>query len=190
MLLSRQSPRWPRPFVCINCAAIPDMLLESELFGYEKGAFTGANTASEGKLKLADGGAIFFDEIGDMSPYAQAKILRAIESREVYRLGGKCRIPVNVRVLAATNHDLEQSVAQGQFRKEMRWLLVIQKQNIRKEPMPIMLRITSFSLSEGRRVRAVRMVARSGFPHPDPVPLGEGGKRRSGHDTRTRFLRK
>jgi transcriptional regulator with PAS, ATPase and Fis domain len=94
-------------------------LLESELFGYEKGAFTGASTGSEGKLKLADGGSIFFDEIGDMSPYAQAKILRAVETREVYRLGGKRRIPLNVRVLAATNHDLEQLVAQGQFRKDL-----------------------------------------------------------------------
>jgi transcriptional regulator with PAS, ATPase and Fis domain len=118
-LIHQTSPRRPHPFVCINCAAIPDTLLESELFGYEKGAFTGANTASEGKLKLADGGAIFFDEIGDMSPYAQAKILRAIESREVYRLGGKRRIPLNVRVLAATNHDLERSVTQGQFRKDL-----------------------------------------------------------------------
>jgi DNA-binding NtrC family response regulator len=118
-LIQQASPRRPRPFVCINCAAIPDTLLESELFGYEKGAFTGANTASEGKMKLADGGAIFFDEIGDMSPYAQAKVLRAIESQEMYPLGGKRRIPVNVRVLAATNHDLEQSVAQGQFRKDL-----------------------------------------------------------------------
>jgi DNA-binding NtrC family response regulator len=118
-LIQHASPRRARSFVCINCAAIPDTLLESELFGYEKGAFTGASTASEGKLKLADGGSIFFDEIGDMSPYAQAKILRAIESREVYRLGGKRRIPLNVRMLAATNHDLEQLVAQGQFRKDL-----------------------------------------------------------------------
>jgi transcriptional regulator with GAF, ATPase, and Fis domain len=124
-LIQQTSPRWPRPFVCINCAAIPDTLLESELFGYEKGAFTGANTASEGKLKLADGGAIFFDEIGDMSPHAQAKILRAIESREVYRLGGKRRIPVNVGVLAATNHDLEQ---------EVRIEVLMSQEN---EPMPI-----------------------------------------------------
>jgi DNA-binding NtrC family response regulator len=118
-LIQRASSHRPRPFVCINCAAIPDTLLESELFGYERGAFTGANTASEGKMKLADGGSIFFDEIGDMSPYGQAKILRAIESQEIYPLGGKRRIPVNVRVLAATNHDLEQSVAQGQFRKDL-----------------------------------------------------------------------
>jgi DNA-binding NtrC family response regulator len=118
-LIHQTSPRRPRPFVCINCAAIPDTLLESELFGYEKGAFTGANTASEGKLKLADGGAIFFDEIGDMSPYAQAKILRAIESREVYRLGGKRRILLNIRVIAATNQNLEQLVAQDRFRKDL-----------------------------------------------------------------------
>jgi DNA-binding NtrC family response regulator len=118
-LIQHASSRRAQSFVCINCAAIPDTLLESELFGYEKGAFTGASTPSEGKLKLADGGSIFFDEIGDMSPYAQAKILRAIESREVYRLGGKRRIPLNVRMLAATNHDLEQLVAQGQFRKDL-----------------------------------------------------------------------
>jgi DNA-binding NtrC family response regulator len=118
-LIQRNSPRRRKPFVCINCAAIPDTLLESELFGYEKGAFTGANTTSEGKLKLADGGSIFFDEIGDMSLYAQAKILRAIESREVFRLGGQRRIALNVRVIAATNQDLEQLVARGQFRKDL-----------------------------------------------------------------------
>jgi DNA-binding NtrC family response regulator len=118
-LIQQSSARRQKPFVCINCAAIPDTLLESELFGYEKGAFTGASTASEGKLKLADGGSIFFDEIGDMSPYAQAKILRAIEGQEVYRLGGKRSIPLNVRVIAATNHDLDQLVAQNKFRKDL-----------------------------------------------------------------------
>jgi DNA-binding NtrC family response regulator len=118
-LIRHNSPRRQQPFVCINCAAIPDTLLESELFGHEKGAFTGANAASEGKLKLADGGAIFFDEIGDMSPYAQAKILRAIESREMYRLGGKRPIALNVRVIAATNQNLEQLVAEEKFRKDL-----------------------------------------------------------------------
>ena len=86
-------PGGSQPLVCINCAAIPDSLLESELFGYERGAFTGAHALNEGKMKLADGGTVFFDEIGDMSPYAQAKILRAIESKEVYRLGGKRTSP-------------------------------------------------------------------------------------------------
>jgi DNA-binding NtrC family response regulator len=118
-LIRHNSARRQQPFVCINCAAIPDTLLESELFGYEKGAFTGASTASEGKLKSADGGVIFFDEIGDMSPYAQAKILRAIESREMYRLGGKRPIGLNVRVIAATNQNLEQLVTKEKFRKDL-----------------------------------------------------------------------
>jgi DNA-binding NtrC family response regulator len=118
-LIRQHSPRRQKPFVCLNCAAIPDTLLESELFGYEKGAFTGASMAREGKLKLADGGSIFFDEIGDMSPYAQAKILRVIERRELYRLGGKRPVAFNVRVIAATNQDLEQLVAEEKFRKDL-----------------------------------------------------------------------
>ena len=92
-LIHRSSRRRQSPFMGINCAAIPDTLIESELFGYERGAFTGAHAFKEGTLKLADGGSVFFDEIGDMSPYAQAKILRAIESKEVHRLGGKASIP-------------------------------------------------------------------------------------------------
>jgi transcriptional regulator with PAS, ATPase and Fis domain len=158
-LIQQTSPRRPQPFVCINCAAIPDTLLESELFGYEKGAFTGASTLSEGKLKLADGGVIFFDEIGDMSPYAQAKILRAIESREVYRLGGKHRIPLNVRVLAATNHDLEQLVAQGQFRKDLYFRLNVARIHLpplreRKEDIVPLCRYYLHALNEhfGRHV--------------------------------------
>jgi transcriptional regulator with PAS, ATPase and Fis domain len=105
--------------VCINCAAIPDSLLESELFGYERGAFTGAHALKEGALKLADGGTVFFDEIGDMSLYAQAKILRAIESKEVRRLGGKGSIPLNIRVISATNRNLEQLMAEDKFRADL-----------------------------------------------------------------------
>ncbi len=118
-LIHRKSLRDQGPFVSINCAAIPDNLLESELFGYERGAFTGAHALKEGQLKLADGGTVFFDEIGDMSPYAQAKILRAIEGKAIYRLGGKRRIPLNIRVIAATNQDLEQLVSQEKFRKDL-----------------------------------------------------------------------
>ena len=118
-LIHRSSRRRQSPFVCINCAAIPDTLLESELFGYERGAFTGAHAFKEGTLKLADGGSVFFDEIGDMSLYAQAKILRAIESKEVHRLGGKASIPLNVRLIAATNQDLERLVAEGKFRTDL-----------------------------------------------------------------------
>ena len=117
--LHENSRRHKKPFVDINCAAIPDSLLESELFGYEKGAFTGANSAYEGKLRFAHGGTVFFDEIGDMSPYAQAKMLRALESREVQGLGAKKSIPVDVRVIAATNQNLDRMMEAGKFRKDL-----------------------------------------------------------------------
>lgn len=118
-LIHRYSRRRQKPFVCINCAAIPDSLLESELFGYERGAFTGAHALKEGRLKLADGGTLFFDEIGDMSPYAQAKILRAIESKEVRRLGGRGSIPLDIRVVAATTRNLERLMAEEKFRADL-----------------------------------------------------------------------
>ena len=118
-LIHRNSARAKRPMVCINCAAIPDTLLESELFGYERGAFTGAVASTPGKLEQAAGGTIFFDEIGDMSPYAQAKILRAIESREVHRLGGRRPVRLDVRVIAATNRDLDELAMTGAFRSDL-----------------------------------------------------------------------
>jgi transcriptional regulator with PAS, ATPase and Fis domain len=105
--------------VSINCAAIPDSLLESELFGFERGAFTGAHASCEGKLKLADRGTVFFDEIGDMSPYAQAKILRAIECHELQRLGARRALQVDIRVIAATNLPIEQLAAGDRFRKDL-----------------------------------------------------------------------
>jgi DNA-binding NtrC family response regulator len=106
-------------FVPVNAAAIPDSLLESELFGHESGAFTGATRAREGLLQIANGGTIFLDEVGDMSYAAQAKILRVIERREVVRLGGRHAMPLKVRVVAATNQDLDQAVAAGRFRKDL-----------------------------------------------------------------------
>ena len=118
-LIHRNSARARKPMVCINSAAIPDTLLESELFGYERGAFTGAMTANPGKLEQAAGGTVFFDEIGDMTPYAQAKILRAIESREVHRLGGRRAIPVDVRIVSATNRDLDALAMDDRFRKDL-----------------------------------------------------------------------
>ena len=122
-LIHRQSPRRRKPCICVNCAAIPDTLLESELFGYERGAFTGADRLREGKLAWADGGSIFFDEVGDMSPVGQAKILRAIESKEVHRLGGRHGVPVDVRVIAATNQNLERMVGENRFRKDLYYRL-------------------------------------------------------------------
>jgi DNA-binding NtrC family response regulator len=114
-----KSLRRSRPLIAINCAAIPDSLLESELFGYAKGAFTGADSNSEGKVKAADKGSVFLDEIGDMSAYGQAKILRLIESKEIQRLGCSRKIPVDVRVIAATNQDLEQLSKENKFRKDL-----------------------------------------------------------------------
>jgi transcriptional regulator with PAS, ATPase and Fis domain len=114
----RESSRRNRPFITVNCAAIPDSLLESELFGYERGAFTGAQTSRDGKLKTADGGTIFLDEIGDMSASAQAKILRAIDGKEIQRLGG-AGISIDVRIIAATNQELETMVRAEKFRKDL-----------------------------------------------------------------------
>ena len=118
-VIHAKSPRRFGPFVCLNCAAIPDSLLESELFGYERGAFTGAESAKEGQLQLADHGTLFLDEVGDMTPFAQAKVLRALESKHVQRLGGKTNIPLDFRVIAATNQDLERLMAEGRFRRDL-----------------------------------------------------------------------
>ena len=118
-LIHQNSKRSNHPLICINCAAIPDSLLESELFGYERGAFTGANTASSGKLLAANKGTAFFDEIGDMSPLAQAKILRAIEAKEVQRLGATHKYQTDVRILAATHHNLDALASAETFRRDL-----------------------------------------------------------------------
>ena len=118
-MIHRASRRSHGPFVCVNCAAIPDGLIESELFGFQKGAFTGADSSRDGRFSEADGGTLFLDEIGDMSQYAQAKILRAIETRRVERLGSRTVAPVDIRIIAATNRDLEQMVAAGTFRQDL-----------------------------------------------------------------------
>lgn len=117
--LHRGSRRRDQPFVCINCAAIPDTLLESELFGYARGAFTGAVTSRSGKLAQANGGTVFFDEIGDMTPFAQAKILRAIESKQICPLGSDRSIRLDLRVVAATNRDLESMMKDDRFRADL-----------------------------------------------------------------------
>jgi two-component system, NtrC family, nitrogen regulation response regulator NtrX len=117
--LHQMSPRADKPFVKVNCAAIPAELIESELFGYEKGAFTGAHGRKAGQFEIADGGTLFLDEIGDMSLPAQAKVLRVLQSGELTRVGGQRSITVDVRVLAATNRDLERAVAQGAFRDDL-----------------------------------------------------------------------
>jgi two-component system, NtrC family, response regulator len=113
------SPRAGKAFVAINCAAIPDTLLESELFGYEKGAFTGAVKQTPGKFELADGGTLFLDEIGDMPLSLQAKLLRFLQDRVVERVGGRERIPVDVRIVCATNQDLSKLISRNEFREDL-----------------------------------------------------------------------
>jgi two-component system response regulator HydG/two-component system response regulator AtoC len=175
-MIHRNSARRRSAFVCINCAAIPDTLLESELFGYERGAFTGAVCLKEGWLKAANGGTAFFDEIGDMTPYAQAKILRAIETKELQRLGGQKSVPVNVRVVAATNQDLERLMAEGRFRKDLYFRLNVARVHLpplrdRKEDIPLLLRhyIRESNRRFGRDVEgftdeAVEVLLRYGWP--------------------------
>jgi transcriptional regulator with PAS, ATPase and Fis domain len=126
-MIHQQSDRNRKRFITLNCAAIPDGLIESELFGYERGSFTGAYGAKDGKLKLADGGTIFLDEIGDLSLYAQAKILRAIEGGEIQRLGGRQSQRINVRIIAATNRNLEDD---PNFRKDLFFRLNVARVHI------------------------------------------------------------
>ena len=118
-MLHRLSPRASHPFVAINCAAIPDSLFESELFGFERGSFTGANHAQKGKAALADGGVLFLDEIGELSPLCQTKLLRVLEEREVQPLGASRPIKVDFRVIAATNCSVEDQVERGEFRSDL-----------------------------------------------------------------------
>src|SRR6185436_7300904 len=113
------SPRNGKPFVAINCAALPEQLLESELFGHEKGAFTGAIASKIGRLEQAAGGTLFLDEIAEMSPQVQAKFLRVLEAREFQRVGGTRTLAADVRVIAATNRDLAAAIARGSFREDL-----------------------------------------------------------------------
>ena len=136
------SIRSNRPLMKINCSAIPDSLLESELFGYEKGAFTDAKTTKKGLFELADGGTVFLDEIGDMRPFLQAKILRVLENQTFMRLGGEREIKVEVRIIAATNKNLETLVKEGLFRKDLYYrlkVMVVEMPSLRDREEDILL---------------------------------------------------
>src|SRR6476659_2565169 len=117
--IHQESPRTGGPFVAVSCAALPEALIESELFGHEKGAFTSATQMHKGRFELADGGTLFLDEIGDLSAAVQVKLLRVLQEREFERVGGTKTLPVNIRLIAATNRDLEKEVAQGRFRQDL-----------------------------------------------------------------------
>ena len=117
--IHRASPRRNGPFVAINCAALPEQLLESELFGYERGAFTGAHLSKAGHIEVASSGVLFLDEVSEMSLTAQAKLLRVLQEREFQRLGGTRVVKANVRVIAASNRDLQSAVTEGRFREDL-----------------------------------------------------------------------
>jgi transcriptional regulator with PAS, ATPase and Fis domain len=123
--IHQASPRKNGPFIAINCAALPEQLLESELFGYERGAFTGAEQAKAGHIELASAGVLLLDEVSEMSPMAQAKLLRVLQEREFRRLGGTRLVKANVRVIAASNRDLHQAVADGSFREDLFYRLQV-----------------------------------------------------------------
>ncbi len=160
--LHKLSPRREKPFVAINCSAIPESLMESEIFGHEKGAFTGAAERRMGCFELADGGTLLLDEIGEMPAPTQAKLLRVLEDRKVRRLGSKSETPVDVRVLAATNKDPQKAVESGQLRQDLYFRLNVfhvQLPPLRdhKEDLPILTEHLLRELNEkhGRSVRGV-----------------------------------
>jgi len=143
--LHRNSPRATKPFVAINCAAIPETLLESELFGYERGAFTGATSQKKGRLEVADGGVVFLDEIGELPLTLQVKLLRVLQEREFERVGGTHPMKVDIRVIAATNANLDQAVRDGDFRQDLYYRLAVLKITMptlreRREDIPMLVR--------------------------------------------------
>jgi sigma-54 dependent transcriptional regulator, flagellar regulatory protein len=150
------SPRRQRPFVAVNCGAIPPDLLESELFGHEKGAFTGAISARKGRFEIAEGGTLFLDEIGDMSPTMQVKLLRVLQERVFERVGNHVPIRCNVRIIAATHRNLEESMARGAFREDLFHRLNVFPIEMpalrsRLEDLPLLVRdFTSQNVAEGR----------------------------------------
>ncbi|MGE5592928.1 MAG: sigma-54-dependent transcriptional regulator [Betaproteobacteria bacterium] len=156
------SPRRAGPFLKLNCAALPDALLESELFGYEKGAFTGAQMRKPGRFELADGGTLFLDEIGNMSPSMQVKLLRVLQEKEFERVGGKSTVKVDVRILAATNSNLRSEVAKGAFREDLYYRLNVVQICVpplreRKEDIPLLAQhfIREFNVSLGKEFAGV-----------------------------------
>jgi DNA-binding NtrC family response regulator len=158
-MIYQHSRRCDKPFICVNCAAIPDSLLESELFGHERGAFTGASGLQKGKFELAQGGTIFLDEIGDMCPSAQAKILRVLENKQLQRLGGTRPMALDVRVVAATNQLVELLASEGKFRRDLYYRLNVARVHLpplreRKEDIQDLLLyyIDMLSRQFGRRV--------------------------------------
>jgi Nif-specific regulatory protein len=156
------SPRAKKPFVKVSCAALPDSLIESELFGYEKGAFTGAQARKKGRFELAEGGTLFLDEIGEINLSTQVKLLRVLQEREFERLGGTESIKTNVRLIAATNSDLEKAIAAGTFREDLHYRLnvfTIYVPPLRERKTDVLLLVDHFlekySMEHGHQVKRI-----------------------------------
>ncbi len=157
--IHRNSPRAGRPFVAINCATIPEGLLESELFGYERGAFTGAATQKKGRLEMADGGVVFLDEIGELAPALQVKLLRVLQEREFERLGGSRPLSIDIRLIAATNQDLAAAVKSRCFREDLYYrlnvvALVLPRLRERAEDIPMLAEYFVAKFAAKCKVRA------------------------------------
>jgi DNA-binding NtrC family response regulator len=157
-----KSPRQNGPFVVVNCGAIPRDLIESEFFGHTKGAFTDAKAEKVGKFELAQSGTIFLDEVGELSPEAQVKLLRVLGEREIVKVGGTVTIPVDVRVIAATNKNLEEAVRKGEFREDLFWRLAVLSLHLpplreRQEDIPLLCEhiIRKYNRDLGKTVRGV-----------------------------------
>jgi two-component system nitrogen regulation response regulator NtrX len=170
-LLHETSKSVGKPFIEVNCAAIPQELIESELFGHEKGSFTGAFESKKGKFELADGGTLFLDEVGDMSPSAQAKVLRVIETQEFQRVGGSKNIKVDVRIISATNKDLKEEVKKGNFREDLLYRLnvipiIVPPLRERKEDIPLLVDyiLDSFAAEYGKKPKKL---------HPEALKMLE-----------------
>jgi transcriptional regulator with PAS, ATPase and Fis domain len=162
------SARAHGPFVAINCAAVPEGLIESELFGHEKGAFTGALAQKKGRLEMANGGTAFFDEIGELAPSLQAKLLRVLQDRRLERLGSTRDLPIDVRIVAATNRDLEAAVKTGAFRQDLFYRLNVipltlppLRDRLSDLPLLITYFVRKYAVRTGRRVRGVTREARA-----------------------------
>jgi len=173
--IHRRSARGSRPFVAINCGAIPETLLESELFGHEKGAFTGAHVQRHGRLEMAHGGTLFLDEIGELSGALQVKLLRFLQEHEIERVGGRSKIRVEARIIAATNIDLTRAMAKGGFREDLYYRLavvVVSIPPLRQRRGDVQLLANTFLqrevVSQGKRLiftpKAIKAMETHGWP--------------------------
>jgi len=166
-LIHQLSPRADKPIIIVNCVALHENLLESELFGHEKGAFTGASSRRIGRFEEADGGTIFLDEIGELSPTIQVKLLRFLQEREFQRLGSNVNLQVDVRFISATNRDLEIQVAEGTFRDDLFYRLKVVTMSLpplreRKEDLPVLIDyfIDKFAKENGKNIKGFTAEAR------------------------------